>query len=96
MIEYNQTDNPKKLSISDTNIHVEHILPQNFNKIYGWKHVIEDERGGKEYVHKLGNLTLLSGRKNIQVSDDEFDKKIQIYKVRGNIISLMRKLHLLE
>ena len=66
MIEYNQTDNPKKLSISDTNIHVEHILPQNFNKIYGWKHVIEDERGGKEYVHKLGNLSLLSGRKNIQ------------------------------
>jgi len=92
MVEYNQTDNPKKLSISDTNIHIEHILPQNFSKIYGWKHVIEDERDGKEYVHKLGNLTLLSGRKNIQASDDEFDKKVQIYKGKGKHNNLDEKI----
>ncbi|MDA9808676.1 HNH endonuclease family protein, partial [Flavobacteriales bacterium] len=51
-----------------------------------------DERDGKEYVHKLGNLTLLSGRKNIQASDDEFDKKIQIYKGKGKHNNLDEKI----
>ncbi|MDT0685576.1 DUF262 domain-containing protein [Autumnicola psychrophila] len=83
LIEYNQIDNPEYISLKDRNIHVEHILPQNFHEVYGWKHVIEDDRDGVEWVNSLGNLTLISGKKNIQASNDAFENKIGIYQGKG-------------
>ena len=83
LIEYNQIDRPERIRMGDKRIHVEHVLPQDFNKVYGWKHIIEDVRDGKEWVHKLGNLTLLSGRKNIKASNDAFKKKVLIYQGKG-------------
>ena len=35
------------------------------------------------WLNKIGNLTLLSGRKNIRASNDEFPKKKKIYKGKG-------------
>lgn len=83
LIEYNQTDNPDYISLADRNIHAEHILPQNYKKIYGWKHVIEDERNAIDFVNTIGNMTLLSGKKNIEASNDAFENKISIYQGKG-------------
>jgi len=83
LIEYNQVDKPEFIWLGDRNIHVEHILPQSFQEVYGWKHIIEDEREGAEWVHSLGNLTLLSGKKNIEASNDSFENKISIYQGKG-------------
>jgi len=83
LIEYNQTDKPEFIWLGDRSIHVEHILPQSFKEVYGWKHIIEDERDGGELVHTLGNLTLLSGKKNIEASNDAFENKVSIYQGKG-------------
>lgn len=83
LIEYNQTDNPDYISLADRNIHAEHILPQNYMKVYGWKHVIEDERNAIDFVNTIGNMTLLSGKKNIEASNDAFENKISIYQGKG-------------
>ena len=83
LIELNQVDNPEFIDISDRTLHVEHILPQSYKEVYGWKHIIEDERDGTEFVHTLGNLTLLSGKKNIEASNDSFENKISIYQGKG-------------
>lgn len=83
MIENNQTDKPEFIYLWDRNLHVEHVLPQNFKEVYGWKHIIEGSIDGETLVHSLGNLTLLSGKKNIEASDDSFTNKISIYKGKG-------------
>ena len=83
LIEYNQTDNPKFIWLGDREIHAEHVLPQGFNDVYGWKHIIEDERNGDEVVHSLGNMTLLSGKKNIEASNNDFETKVSIYQGKG-------------
>ncbi len=79
LLEYNNIDNPNFISLDDKNVHVEHVLPQRFNEVYGWKHIIEDDQHGAEKVHTLGNLTLLSGKKNIEASNDSFENKVSIY-----------------
>lgn len=83
LIEYNQTDKPEFIWLGDRSIHVEHVLPQSYKEVYGWKHIIEDERDGAELVHTLGNLTLLSGKKNIEASNDAFENKVSIYQGKG-------------
>ncbi|RRO12358.1 DUF262 domain-containing protein [Flavobacteriaceae bacterium 14752] len=83
IIEMNQIDKPEYINISDRSLHVEHILPQSYGKIYGWKHIIEDERDGSEIINSLGNLTLLSGKKNIEASNDAFKNKVFIYQGKG-------------
>ncbi len=83
LIEYNQTDKPDYIWLGDRSIHVEHVLPQSFERIYGWKHIIEGDQEGKALVHTLGNLTLLSGKKNIEASNDSFENKVSIYQGKG-------------
>ena len=79
LLEYFRLDNPNFISLDDKNIHVEHVLPQSFHEVYGWKHIIEDERDGAELGHTLVKLTLLSGKKNIEASNDSFENKVSIY-----------------
>jgi uncharacterized protein with ParB-like and HNH nuclease domain len=58
-------------------ITIEHILPQTMTDKYWLDRFTEDE---KEYfVHKIGNLTLLSGRKNSAAQNFDFDRKKDIY-----------------
>lgn len=83
LIEYNQTDKPEYINLGDRGLHVEHILPQSYKEVYGWKHIIEDSRDGADLVHTLGNLTLLSGKKNIEASNDSYENKISIYQGKG-------------
>ena len=57
---------------------MEHVLPQNPAADSEWvKTFTEDERA--EWVHRLGNLVLLSGKKNSAASNYDFDVKKEKY-----------------
>ena len=83
LIEYNQTDESNINFIDlDKFVHVEHILPQGYNKIDYWKKLYSEETANK-YVNTIGNLTLLSGKKNIEASNRPFPSKKEIYSGKG-------------
>jgi uncharacterized protein with ParB-like and HNH nuclease domain len=83
LIEYEQTDNSKISFIElDRNLHVDHILPDKWDSVEYWTKRWKKDQADAS-LHKLGNLTLLSGKKNIAASNDSFDKKKKIYKGKG-------------
>jgi hypothetical protein len=82
LIEYNQQDNPKYHPMGDKNIHIEHVLPQAFEKNADWS-VFHGDANIKKRVDTGANLTLLSGSKNIAASNYGFDKKIKAYDGTG-------------
>jgi len=83
LIEYNQTDNSKLDFIEkDKNLHVEHILPQEWKNNSEWANEWEDIEATK-WLNRLGNLTLLSGKKNKEASNFSFHKKKNIYSGHG-------------
>jgi hypothetical protein len=57
---------------------VEHILPQNPPSDSKWLASFNKEQR-EEWTSALGNLVLLSGRKNSKAQNYDFDKKKQIY-----------------
>ncbi|MEL7141936.1 MAG: DUF262 domain-containing protein [Cyanobacteria bacterium J06573_11] len=59
-------------------ITVEHILPQNPKADSQWVDWFK-YKDQSEYVHKIGNLTLLSRKKNSQAQNYEFAKKKEKY-----------------
>lgn len=58
-------------------ITIEHVLPQSLKDPY-WVERFESVQH-QQWVHKLGNLALLSGRKNYQAQNFSFDRKRAIY-----------------
>jgi hypothetical protein len=60
-------------------ITVEHILPQNPPKDSQWLGWFPDKEARQNYVHRLGNLALLSGSKNSSAQNYDFDKKKSKY-----------------
>ncbi|OIJ20900.1 hypothetical protein BKP45_07785 [Anaerobacillus alkalidiazotrophicus] len=72
--------------ISDHTVHlsdyktisVEHIMPQNPKHDSTWVQVFTEEER-KEWVHKLGNLTLISMKKNTQLNNLDFVEKKKRY-----------------
>ena len=84
-----------KFLISDHTVHlsdyktisVEHILPQNPKSDSIWVQVFSKEERN-EWVHKLGNLTLISMRKNTQLNNLDFvDKKKRYLQKRIDVFS---------
>ena len=70
------------LSFPDT-ISIEHILPQNPKEGSQWRNDFsEDER--KEWTNKLGNLIILSRRKNSSQSNLDYQQKKTKY-FKGNV-----------
>lgn len=71
---------------------VEHILPQTPSPKSKWmKNFNDAER--EEWTNKLGNLVLLSGRKNSQARNYEFEKKKDIYfKKKSTPFQITQKL----
>ncbi|HEX5159606.1 MAG TPA: DUF262 domain-containing HNH endonuclease family protein [Ktedonobacterales bacterium] len=66
-------------------ISVEHVLPQNpvaGSEWVGWFPTAELR---EEWVHKLGNLVLLSKRKNAQAGNMTFNKKKTTYFTRDGV-----------
>ena len=83
LLEYSLTDD-SKLSFIELNnsIHTEHILPIDWQKFEEWKNTIS-QGDAERYLHSLGNLTLLSGSKNIAASNNPYSIKRNIYKGKG-------------
>lgn len=65
-------------------IHLDHILPQRFDKrLDEWEN-IKDISLAKTYLNKLGNMALLQGSKNEEALNHGLDRKIKIYQGEGN------------
>jgi uncharacterized protein with ParB-like and HNH nuclease domain len=78
-IEYYQQDDKDFISIS-RELHTEHILPKEWDRTdLNWSDSFTIETA-KPLLNSLGNLTLLSGTKNIQASNSNFADKTEIYK----------------
>jgi hypothetical protein len=66
-------------------ITIEHVLPQAFKDDY-WKARFTEEEH-RTWLHRLGNLALLSGRKNYRAQYYGFDRKKAIYEKRSEKVS---------
>lgn len=66
-------------------ITVEHVLPQNMSDPYWTERFSAEDH--QDWVHKLGNLTLLSGSKNSSAQNSDFEKKKIIYSERNKKVS---------
>ena len=66
-------------------ITVEHVLPQIMKDDYWLARFTQDEH--KKWVHCLGNITLLSGKKNSQSQNYSFEKKRKIYNEKNATVS---------
>lgn len=63
----------------EANLSVEHVAPQNPDDA-GWKELLKDRKRYDELVNKLGNLVLLSGKKNSAAKNQGFrEKKEKIF-----------------
>lgn len=71
--EMNETGE-MEVTKDNNKVHLEHIMPDNNSK---WK--IDDEIHS-EYLWRLGNLTLLSGKINKEASNNLFKEKVELYK----------------
>ena len=79
MIEYHQGDDSNLNYIEWNNkLHTEHILPVEYKKHNKWNHITPKVE--EEFLHSIGNLTLLSGKKNIKASNAPFEEKLKIYE----------------
>lgn len=82
MLEYYATDDSKLSFIDlDQDLHLEHILPVKYERFAEWKHISKDISA--KWLNSAGNLTLLSGAKNIEASNNPFNKKMDVYKGKG-------------
>ncbi|GAX35819.1 DUF262 domain-containing protein [Nodularia sp. NIES-3585] len=68
-----------KASYSFSTITVEHVLPQNPTSESMWVNWFPTEEEREKYVHRLGNLVLLSGSKNSLAGNYDFELKKQKY-----------------
>lgn len=64
----------EEINMDNNKVQLEHIMPSNNSK---WN--IDDEIHS-EYLWRLGNLTLLSGKKNAEASNNLFKEKVELYK----------------
>ena len=64
---------------------VEHVLPQNPASDSEWVSWFPDAAARSAFVHKLGNLALLTRKKNSSARNYEFEKKKTAYFARGGI-----------
>ena len=77
-IEYNQQDSYQFIEINK-DLHTEHIFPQEWRSDnLNWKESFSED-DEKEYLNSLGNLTLLTGKKNICASNRNYLNKKEIY-----------------
>lgn len=71
---------------------VEHILPRNPDSNSRWLSLF-NEKSREEWTNRLGNLVLLSGRKNSRARNYDFQKKKDVYfKKKGTFFRITREL----
>jgi hypothetical protein len=64
---------------------VEHVLPQNPAGDSAWIDWFPDPEVRAQWVHRLGNLALLTRKKNSGASNYEFDRKKDAYFANGGV-----------
>ncbi len=62
-------------SYNYTYISIEHVLPQNPEPSSEWVTLFPDQKQREGFTHRLGNLVLLTRRKNSQARNYDFAKK---------------------
>lgn len=65
-------------------ITVEHVCPQTIAASSQWEDWFPQQEQHAELVHKIGNLVLLTHRKNASASNYDFDKKKTTYFAPGD------------
>ncbi|MGV8803448.1 MAG: DUF4357 domain-containing protein [Polaromonas sp.] len=68
-------------------VSVEHVMPQQPAPNSQWQSWVPDAPTHQRWVHRLGNLTLLSRNKNSAASNYEFEKKKTVYFTKGGVSS---------
>lgn len=82
LIEYSLTDDSKLSFVElSKDLHLEHILPKKYKSFTEWNHITNEV--ALEWMNSAGNLTLLSGKKNIEASNSPFVQKISVYTGKG-------------
>jgi len=66
-------------------ISVEHVLPQNPSENSVWSNWFPERKDQHHWLHRLGNLALLTRRKNSAASNYEFAKKKEAYFSKGGV-----------
>jgi hypothetical protein len=66
-------------------ITIEHILPQRPSPDSKWRQIFSSKEMNEKYVHRLGNLVLLSRGKNMKAENFDFDEKKQKYFFADNV-----------
>jgi Protein of unknown function DUF262/Protein of unknown function (DUF1524) len=66
-------------------ISIEHVLPQTPAETSNWCSWFPSESLRDKWVHRLGNLVLLTHNKNSSASNFEFDKKKTSYFMKGGV-----------
>ena len=66
-------------------ISIEHVLPQALKDSYWQERFTPDQQ--QKWLHRLGNLTLLSGPKNSKAQFSSFPEKKRVYEERNKMVS---------
>ncbi len=80
-VQYGGTD----LALTNKNLTIEHILPENPNNEWVEKFQNADYQ---EYTYRLGNFTLLESAKNKEADRKPFEEKQEIYATSNYKLSL--------
>lgn len=75
----------QSVTFKPANVSVEHVLPQQPAPRSQWLQWVSDPEVHQFWVHRLGNLALLSRNKNSAASNFEFDKKKTAYFQKGGV-----------
>ena len=59
-------------------VSLEHILPQSERENRSWSTYFDSGANVSEYVYRLGNLTLMTRKRNAKIDNSSFDKKKKI------------------
>ena len=68
-------------------VSVEHVMPQQPAPNSQWQKWVPQANDHQLWVHRLGNLALLSRKKNSAASNYEFEKKKTVYFTKGGVSS---------
>lgn len=75
---------------------IEHVLPQNPLPASKWMEWFPDEKDRLIWVHRLGNLALLTRKKNSSASNYDFDTKKRAYFSKGGVSPFVLTTQVLE
>ncbi len=88
---FNKNETPILKPARGKKVSVEHILPQHFD--FAKKHItlnnlgFESEAELKNYINRIGNLTLIAGNANSSMGNAVFEEKKTYYKMSNFILT---------